>query len=85
MIFAESWEKVILILGKKLKIKQILFTGKKLNLKQQLFTCAIVLFVTIIVANITPWNQYKMYFMAPIIVFTAFIGGLISINFFKDK
>lgn len=72
-------------MGKKLNIKQLLYTGKKLNIKQQLLTCVIVGFVTIVVAIITPWNQYKMYIIGPVSVFSAFIGGLVSINFFKDK
>ncbi|QOR64925.1 hypothetical protein IM538_13835 [Cytobacillus suaedae] len=59
--------------------------GEKLNIKEQLFACFVLFFITTIIAIITPWNQYKMYFMGPVIVFSAFIGILVSRYFFKNN
>gem|GEM_PF-4705110 len=56
----------------------------KLNVKQQLLATFIVLIISIIIAITTPWNQYKLLFMAPVIVFSAFISIFISKKFLKQ-
>ncbi|MDT8975405.1 hypothetical protein RQP50_04000 [Paenibacillus sp. chi10] len=56
----------------------------KLSVKQQLLASFIVFVVSNVVAIATPWNQYKMLFMTPVIVFSAFVGILISKKILKN-